>query len=151
MRYWQHVGLLVAVAGMWAADSWEMTNDGNELLQKCTAALHLRDTRQGDMDTVRDFAWCMAYLVGYVEGHQGATIFPLTICPLDGGRPVDQLARILVEWLRTHPAMLHEPRGPLTALAFRDAFPCPSALDPPPQQMPSGVPGPSSPKARKRK
>jgi hypothetical protein len=114
MRYWQHVGLLVAVAGVWAADSLAMTNDGNDVLQKCTAALQGYDTMQGDWGTIRDIAWCMAYLTGFVEGHQAATVAPGVICLPDGVRSPAQLARILVAWLRTHPVRLHEDRGFLT-------------------------------------
>jgi hypothetical protein len=41
-----------------------------------------------------------------------------------GNAPILQLARVLVKWLRDHPARLHELKITLTIQAFRDSFPC---------------------------
>jgi Rap1a immunity proteins len=164
MRRWQHAGLLVAMVVVWAAGSLAQApskSDGHDLLRKCTTGLRALDAQQWDGSTMTDFGWCMGYLLGFVEGYSivgaairatqpGATMKD-DFCPTGLELPVEQLARVLVEWLRTHPALLDMPRTALTIAAFAETFPCPSSVAPPQEPPPSVVPRPSAPKAGKGK
>jgi hypothetical protein len=128
-------------------------------LQQCTDALRVVGAghKAGQLDTSTQIqaTWCLAYVTGFADGHTVATVDAAMgshlLCPPDGWRSAEQLAQILVEWLRTHPTQLHRDKNDLTLFAFADAFPCPSAVAAPPQQTPSIAPQPATPKAGKGK
>lgn len=129
--------LLTAVQVPLAAD--KQMPDGNKLLEQCIIALRTLDAQQGNTNAWFATGWCLGYVLGFGDGHLMATdtTIPddireaLMLCGLDQrGITAEQTVRILVEWLRTHPKVLDLPRNLLTALAFADAFPCPSAGTP---------------------
>ena len=151
MRSRQTAGLMVSVLVLWAAESptqGPLKLDGNALLRECTAALRAFDDQRRDVITMGEFIGCSGYIRGFTEGYLFNGSYD--VCPPAGISPV-QLTRVIVEWLRTHPALLHMPRPVLTHAAFAAAFPCPSSVAPPQEQTPSAVPGPPSLKAGKGK
>ena len=149
MRRWQNAGLMVVVPVLWTAASLAygpVKLDGNALLRECTAGLRALDSQLRDVITMSEFIGCMGYIRGFAEGYGFNT--PYDVC-LPAEISAEQLARVVVEWLRTHPALLHKPRPDLTHAAFTAAFPCPSSGAPPQEPTPTVVPRPPAPKARK--
>jgi hypothetical protein len=128
MTRWHIAGLLVAMLVLGVAESLDQSpsqGDGHELLRQCLTGLRALDAPQGDGSTMTDFGWCMGYILGFVEGY-GFTV-QYAFCLPGLGLPVEQLARVLVEWLRHHLALLPLPRTALMRAAFADTFPCTSA------------------------
>jgi Rap1a immunity proteins len=144
MKRWQHAGLLVAILVLGRAASLDQapsTSDGHDLLRKCTTGLRAFDAQQWDGSTLTDFGWCMGYILGVVEGYSvgvadsrvqqpGAHVH-YEFCTLGRELSVEQLARLLVAWLRTHPDLLAMPRTALTLAALAETFPCSSTVAPP--------------------
>jgi hypothetical protein len=134
------------------------SSDGNKLLRDCTSALRALDSRQGDSNAWLATGWCLGYILGFRDGHLTATdtTMPddmrkaLAFCDLwKHNITAEQSARILVEWLRTHPKLLHLPQHILTAWALADAFPCPSSITMGQQSKPSTIRQPPVPKTGK--
>jgi len=98
-------------------------------------------------DQMMKFSWCAGYLQALQEaasmtevhlaiiGAMGVTLSGpdkqraaafemLRGTCLPEKAPILQLARVLVKWLREHPARLHEPVFLLTNDAFKETFPC---------------------------
>ena len=98
-------------------------------------------------DKIQKLSWCMAYLQAtqdiLVTREINLAIISMMGVRLEGpdkeklyafdmlrgacipeGVSILQLARVLVKWLKDHPARLHEPRAILVGDAFKDAFPC---------------------------
>jgi hypothetical protein len=164
MRYWQNAGLIVVIVMLGVAASLDQSpskEDGHDLLRKCLTGLRALDAQQWDGSTMTDFGWCMGYILGFVEGsgwmgadiraHQPGAKVKEAFCPTGLALPVEHLARGLVEWLRTHPALLYMPRTAVTIAAFADTFPCPSSVAPPQEPTPSVVPRPPAPTASQRR
>ena len=108
------------------------TLSGNELYKSCTAT-----------DDPTHYAFCAAYVMGYVEGRNWGTFVVLQ--QLDGGSSADeinqlgnlivghcvpveadysQLIDVVIKYLQYHPETRHESARTLIWLSFRDAFPC---------------------------
>jgi hypothetical protein len=160
MWRWHNAGLRVAVVMLWAAESLAQAPvklDGNKLLSDCMGALRAVDYQHRDMVTMMEHSSCMGYMKGFAEGYGlrdasptncPETNGPYNFCLPEQGVSPEQLARVVVEWLRTHPALLHLRWAILTRAAFADAFPCPSAIAPLQEPTPSVIPRPSAPKAK---
>ena len=113
MRHGQPARLLMAMVVMWAAESLAHgtpAHDGHAHVRPCTSALRVHTAGQGDTHTWRQAPWCLAYVAGFADGHTVATVDAAlgsrALCPPDGWRPAEQLARMLVEWLHAHPTQL---------------------------------------------
>jgi hypothetical protein len=141
--------LLMAVSGTGASGKV----DGNWLLRDCSESIWLSEGKTLAPDSPMGAAFCLGYVTGMLEmhvGYTGVNRMPPLFCQPDGIES-SQAIRIIARYLQTHPERLHWAGAPLVTQAMRDAFPCPSAVAPPPQQMPSVVPRPSAPKAGKGK
>ena len=160
MRYWHTAGLIVVsvlLGGAASLDHSPSQADGHALLRQCRTGLRALDAQQWDGSTLTDFGWCMGYLLGVVEGYgigvadspaqQPGAKVPDAFCPPGLALPVEHLARVLVAWLRTHPALLQRPRTAVTLAAFADTFPCPSTGAPPQKSTAAVVPRPPAPQA----
>ena len=98
-------------------------------------------------ETMSQFSWCAGYLEGIHDtliqnqvtlGLMGMMGMTLTgsdekkawaVEHLHGAcipdkAPILQIARVLVKWLREHPARLHESKGVLTTAALQEEFAC---------------------------
>ena len=98
-------------------------------------------------DKMTKFGWCAGYLQALQDASSMTTVnlalISLMGVTLEGSEkqrmasfemlrgtcfpekaPILQLARVLVKWLREHPARLHEPVYLLANDAFKEAFPC---------------------------
>jgi Rap1a immunity proteins len=159
---WKHRGLGVAVTLVWAMASVApcRAQDGNQLLRACTDALRYIDNgHQGtSIDDVVNSRWCLGYVGGLVDGYQWGSPPATTegglphlsgLCLPPQGIPVEQLIRIVVQYLREHPRQLQAPRDRLAVVALRSAFSClaPGAL--PPEPTLSGVSSPPAPNPSK--
>jgi len=159
MHCWASLAVLLLVLLTWPLRSGVAQhtpkNDGHTLLRLCTSALRVFDSGHGDMHTWLESSWCQGYIVGFADGYtmvtgeaaRGAAV----LCPPEGWRPAEQLIRILVEWLRAHPIMLHRGMHSLMVTAFADTFPCPPAPALPQEPASSGGQKPTIPKAGKGK
>jgi|SRR5215510_10031977 len=107
-----------------AAEAYRL--DGNELLQSCTGTLAALDTAQGSQNLSFSAGWCMGYVSGFSIGYDAASLGAFRICEPSSGIPNGQRVRVVVQWLRTHPALLHLDRDILVGMAL----PMPSPVHP---------------------
>ena len=159
MQRWTSLTVLLLVLLVWsqgvsrAQDTSK--NDGHTLLRLCTSALRVFDSGHGDMHTWLESSWCQGYIVGFADGYTMATGEAARgaagLCPPEEWLSAEQLVRILVEWLRARPSMLHMGMHSLMVSAFADTFPCPPAPALPQEPASSGVQKPSTPTAGKGK
>lgn len=121
------VGLAGAlVVGNAVADSPK--NDGNFLLSKCNAALRVMD---GEKISAKTDQFGIGQCFGMVEGVRNTLVLlneyvdgGLKICWPESGIPNGQAIRILVKYLKEHPADLNDDQTLITMMAFKDAYPC---------------------------
>lgn len=106
----------------------ENYNDGNFLLEKCTATLRVIDGRKISSS---DDQLGMGQCIGLVEGVRNTLIYvnnefspDVKICWPEKGISNGQAIRILVKYLNDHPANLNMEQTFLTIVAFKDAYPC---------------------------
>jgi len=90
--------------------------DGNKLLQQCTAALDVK---------VSDPLYA-GYCFGYIEGVRMAisVYSPKVFCLPSGGITNGQAVRVVKKYLEDNPAKLHLDSFVLTVISFREAYPC---------------------------
>lgn len=90
--------------------------DGNKLLQQCTAALD---------EKVSDPLYA-GYCFGYIEGVRMAisVYSPKVFCLPSGGITNGQAVRVVKKYLEDHPAKLHLDSFVLTVVSFKEAYPC---------------------------
>jgi hypothetical protein len=98
-------------------------NDGNTLLEHCTAAVQKMDGKT-NVSLVR-VGYCYGYIQGLIDMntlHTGSGLSPLFCLPqtLSNGH----IARTLFEYLQNHPERLREYGGVLAVEAYMEAFPC---------------------------
>lgn len=114
---------LVALVGMLASTT--AVADGNLLLQQClgtikaidgvdTTATFANGVCLGRIDSVRS---TMAYYKDELPNY-------LKMCLPETGISNGQAVRIVVKYLKDHPAELHNEETLLTILAFTTAYPC---------------------------
>jgi hypothetical protein len=101
--------------------------DGNKLLEQCTDAEHFMDTNQ--IRSAVGIGTCLGLVQGVRNTMQilgaGADKPKGTrVCWPSNGINNGQAVRIVVQFLRSSPAMLHEDEVFLTMLAFARAYPC---------------------------
>lgn len=106
--------------------------------RRVSNAVHFLDVCDKDMDHPE----CISYVMGFVDAvmfyevmHQvekeTAAGHTVATRPLHGhaiclsGKSYKQDLRVIVKYLRDHPADLHKPLGYLGAKALLEAFPCP--------------------------
>jgi hypothetical protein len=123
--------LCTATAGAGDADP-----SGLELLERCYT-LEQSQAQQAEADPrqVRDYAYCLGFVVGFVSGFAGrdASGEAGRFCPPTDAR-IGDFADAIREWLVVHPAGL-EAMGAVVALeAFQWKFPCPDEVKGTPAQ-----------------
>ena len=122
-------GALATVQWVGAAKGTVIVSDGTALLAACGdfVAYVERGATDATEDNVINAAVCTAFIRGVTEGVAMASSEPglgSGYCLPGGTLPALQSARVVVKWLREHPAKLHLVPGPLVVASFRDAFPC---------------------------
>ena len=98
-------------------------NDGNTLLEHCTAAVQKMDGKT-NISLIR-VGYCYGYIQGLIDMNtlnQGSGLSQVFCLPqtISNG----QIARILFEYLQNHPERLHEYGGVLAVEAYTETFPC---------------------------
>jgi Rap1a immunity proteins len=122
--------VLCAVSGQ-TTFAQEPATDGNWLLEWCTPALQVADGESVSPTRREMGSACMGYLMGIMQtttmynSNSSAGTRTTLFCPPTQGIMNTQAARIVVQYLRKHPAVLHSQAILLANTAFRDAFPCP--------------------------
>jgi hypothetical protein len=116
--------LVLAAALLTAAAAHSNDETGNVLLSKCSEAVRFQD---GILDVDSEKALtCLAFLDGLkaamtlwqeVDKASSITCIPMGI---NNG----QASRIIVEYGRKNPSILHHHHIVLAVQAFQDAFPC---------------------------
>lgn len=94
---------------------------GNDLLTLCSSG------------NESSFSTCKLYVRGYVEGFEmaltiageGNPTVKQLFCSPEGVTP-DQMARVLVKWLRANPKLMHYSANVVIPAAMAEAFPCPA-------------------------
>ncbi len=111
---------------VYAADSYL---DGDQLLSKCKEAIK---GSNGDANyNSSDTNLCFGYLQSAADTHHAYSISGLVepvFCRPDGVS-VGKLVLIVVEFLESHPDVLHNAAGGLVSAALREAFPCSVSLE----------------------
>jgi Rap1a immunity proteins len=107
---------------------------GNDVLDKCQTALRFADNNGAPAGEHFDSGWCFGWVGGALEltklHNEERMILTekkptlLQFCLPDSGIPVIQAVRVVVKYLKEHPAQLHEDGIGLTAAALKDSFPC---------------------------
>jgi len=105
-----------------------LPSDGTTLLNVCNTTVRMLDEQATPSgDSAMEFGYCLGFLeatrnmmmiLESVKGNQKTTCFPTT------GINNGQTARIVVKYLKDHPADLNQDKTLLTMLALRDAYPC---------------------------
>jgi hypothetical protein len=98
-------------------------NDGNALLEHCSAAVQRLDG-QTNVNAIR-FGYCYGYIQGIIDMNtfnKNAGQSPLFCLPphVSNGR----IARLLFEYLQNHTERLQEEARVLIVDAYAEAFPC---------------------------
>jgi hypothetical protein len=129
----------IAFAGMLCAvvaRAGDADPSGLELLERCYT-LEESQLQQAETNSrqVRDFGYCLGFVVGFVSGFAGrdASGAAGRFCPPTEARVAD-FADAIRQWLVAHPEGL-ESMGALVALqAFQWKFPCPDEVKGQPDQ-----------------
>ena len=122
--------------------------DGNKLLHECTDALsHIENGYRSANERLLNFGYCLGYVLGVIEGYREGFLVlsmrvgmpsPPALC-FPGGVPLEQVVRIVVNYLRAAPQQLHLSAGLSVITAIAIAFPCPGQPPPPQEITPSGA------------
>jgi hypothetical protein len=112
------IGLISLLIGA-NANAGELRNDGNELLQDCTAV------SSGNPSGTFGPEWCYGYLMGINDMRMLSGMFPnlITHC-IPEGVTMAQVKSVVVKYLQEHPEELHYPSVKLVNFALSKAFPC---------------------------
>lgn len=120
------VAIALVLALLFSSSAVAGVNTGNKMLKFCGALFN--------EEFSSDHVACLWYVDGFRRGSfyakqetllaSGNPDLPdLFVCiPLEVTN--GQLARVLYQWLKSHPSELHEGAGQLTWRAFYDAWPC---------------------------
>lgn len=109
---------------------------GDELLARCEQVS--RDLQNQDQPSSYNSWWCLGYVKGYADAHAyasvvvGRSLGKKTISNTDGilycpppTVTYDQLATIVINYLKQHPEQLKYDTEVLAGQALSNAFPCP--------------------------
>lgn len=101
---------------------------GLEMLSVCGSAVKVSDGIKVTESEGLDSLLCVAYLSGFADAitlsSQSTKPQEPKICFPRSGASNEQLARIVVKWLREHPENLHESARMEVMLSLNHAFPC---------------------------
>jgi len=68
---------------------------------------------------------CQWYLKGFLDGYGAVPgSYKTQFCLPEGGFSVDQIRRVVVQWLQAHPQQLHIHSTEAVMTALSQAFPC---------------------------
>lgn len=119
--------LLLTALLLTATTAHSKGEDGNELLSQCIEAVRFQD---GIMDVDSEKISICAF---YLDGVKGSLFLwqesdkASSITCIPNGVNNGQAARIVVEYGRKNPSVLHNSKLALAVWAFQDAFPCEEA------------------------
>lgn len=103
--------------------------DGSFYLEACGAAIRQADGKQISDNEVVGATFCASYIAGFLDATslgraQTGCASNRAICLPDRGITNDQVARLLVKFLREHPEQLHESGRMSLYIALAKVFPC---------------------------
>jgi len=115
--------LLLTALLLTATTAHSKGEDGNKLLNQCIEAVRFQD---GIMDVDSEKASnCLSYLEGLKAGlFLWQEVGEASITCIPGGVLNGQASRIVVEYGRKNPSILHKNHIVLAVRALQDAFPC---------------------------
>lgn len=93
--------------------------DGNQLLERCSSYLKARDNPPLTVKEQVNAGFCLGYMSAIADSNARKQHF----CAPDNAT-IEQLARVVVKWLRDHPEKLHLNAGVSSYTALAIAFPC---------------------------
>jgi hypothetical protein len=102
------------------------THSGNEFLEYCATALTVENPEQVDKLSKARAGWCVGYIEGLYEAATVAGPGPLVGFRAPDGVTIRQFARVVVKYMKDHPADLHQVTAGLCIIALKEAFPCAS-------------------------
>ena len=111
-----------------SATSVKAEIDGNMLLQNCNEAVRFMQNKNVPSPNYSAVNFCVGYISGVNDLH---TTFIRSVACFDppvfcNPQPteIEQLVKIVVEFLKAHPEDLHFQGSVLTVSALKEAFPC---------------------------
>jgi hypothetical protein len=142
--------LFLLTAGPLSSQQSQPREDGNNLLEQCTALVNLVDSPSPQNAPLTEYAkssWCKGYLQATIDRFELTKINLALLATLGlkiagpenrhewylqrldpvcipDDAPLIQIARVVVKFLRDHPEKLNAPEGNLVADALEDAFAC---------------------------
>ena len=132
MRRAQLIGLTVIVvaSGLWATPAVGQirldTTTGNFLITQCGFYLKLANSPP-DLDlTTEQGIIGFSYMIrcsALIRGAWISSVSTRLVCTPETGT-IDQMVRVVYNWLEDHPERLHEDEVILVNDALREAFPC---------------------------
>jgi hypothetical protein len=105
------------------ADSYP---SGLDLIKRCHAVNQIEDgDAEPDEETVRDYGYCLGFVVGYVSGFaaRDATGEQGRFCPPEDAKIIDFVVAIQ-NWLVEHPEGLDKLGAYVATQALQQNFPC---------------------------
>lgn len=127
------VTLLGGVAAAAATETKSRTSTG-DLLEACKAH---EASKQTGRSTPFESGCCIGYLVGFMDGHDGASAFSSLVAAQDKPKPIiwgvpheagkvqiGQVIAVFIKWAEAHPERWHENRAIGLVDALREAWPC---------------------------
>lgn len=103
--------------------------DGSMLLNNCTEAVKYLENKNDPAVSITAVNYCVGYITGINDLH---TSFISSVSCFDPPKycipqqtMTEQLVKVIVTFLKTHPADLHFQGSDLILAALKEAFPCP--------------------------
>lgn len=109
---------------MIAVPCYSASDDGNELLAQCNAAVD-RDT--SNAEKILSGGFCVGFVQGITQMNQYYEMHSrkdAVFCTPQGGITNEKAERIVLKYLNEHPEELHEHKIILAIKAFVKALPC---------------------------
>ena len=125
--------MLAVILGLAIPSVGQALASGNDVLDKCQAAIRWFDNNGSPAKELIDVGWCEGWVGGALELtklHNEWTDFTkqkptlLQFCLPDSGVPLIQAIRVVTKYLKDNPEKLHEDGMGLTVSALSASFPC---------------------------
>lgn len=123
------IALFLVLTFSQCVNAESMGVDGNHLLNQCKHYINFLDT--GDTEKIKEHPYSVPYCQGFIDSSR-EVVSQMRIF-VDDDRfkacipieiPNDQIARVVVSYLKQKPDLLHKSAGLISMMALINAYPC---------------------------